>query len=355
MDQKKLKAFQEKLVQKKQEILEAYQEQAPREGGRRDGAQDIADKASSSYTKEFLFSLSNTEREPARSSWTQALARLETAASASCVACEDEMNPKRLEAVPWAEHCLRCQEKQEQGCCEPPRRPWPRWPARSAARRHGTHLLDPAAGGGVPVALPRLRGARRPPDPRPAVRALLGGLPRHRHPLCRCGFPLAPGSSGLRALPARPPALRGGGEPRALRGRAADPVHELKYHGRRRVAARLAEELLRPRGARALLEAGRGPGARAPAPAAAAGAGVQPDRAPGPRVLAPDRLDAGPAGPGAAQGHRPPGGLSARRRAAATWPGPSRCGSARGWRGGWWCWWTTCGPRARRRSPVRVS
>jgi DnaK suppressor protein len=32
-----------------------------------------------------------------------------------CVACEQEVQQKRLEAVPWARHCIECQEKQDQG------------------------------------------------------------------------------------------------------------------------------------------------------------------------------------------------------------------------------------------------
>jgi RNA polymerase-binding transcription factor DksA len=31
------------------------------------------------------------------------------------VVCDDEMDKKRLEAIPWAKHCLSCQEKQESG------------------------------------------------------------------------------------------------------------------------------------------------------------------------------------------------------------------------------------------------
>ena len=63
MDQKKLKVFRERLLQKKQEILEAYHKNKSY-GKEADGeaTQDIADKAANSYTKEFLFSLSNTER-----------------------------------------------------------------------------------------------------------------------------------------------------------------------------------------------------------------------------------------------------------------------------------------------------
>jgi DnaK suppressor protein len=115
MDQKKLKAFREKLLEKKLEILEAYNKNKTY-GKEADGegAQDIADKASNSYTKEFLFSLSNTERDLLQLV-DEALARIDGRRFGVCVVCEDEMDRKRLEAVPWAKRCISCQEKQEQG------------------------------------------------------------------------------------------------------------------------------------------------------------------------------------------------------------------------------------------------
>jgi DnaK suppressor protein len=115
MEQKKLKTFRDKLVQKKLEILEAYNKN--KNYGKEadaEGAQDIADKASSSYTKEFLFSLSNSERDMLQLV-DEALGRIEERRYGFCVSCEDEMNLKRLDAVPWAKHCISCQEKQEQG------------------------------------------------------------------------------------------------------------------------------------------------------------------------------------------------------------------------------------------------
>ena len=64
MEQKKLKTYRDKLIQKKEEILVAYNKN--KNYGKEadeEGAQDVADKAASSYTKEFLFSLSNNERD----------------------------------------------------------------------------------------------------------------------------------------------------------------------------------------------------------------------------------------------------------------------------------------------------
>jgi len=115
MDQKKLKAFREKLVEKKLEILEVYNKNKTYgKEADEEGAQDIADKASNSYTKEFLFSLSNTERDLLQLV-DEALARIDGRRFGVCVVCEDEMERKRLEAVPWAKRCISCQEKQEQG------------------------------------------------------------------------------------------------------------------------------------------------------------------------------------------------------------------------------------------------
>ena len=115
MDQKKLKAYREKLVQKKKEMLEAYSKNMSY-GKEADGegAQDIADKAANSYTKEFLFSLSNTERDMLQLV-DDALHRIDDHRFGVCVVCDDEVDKKRLEAVPWAKRCISCQEKQEQG------------------------------------------------------------------------------------------------------------------------------------------------------------------------------------------------------------------------------------------------
>ena len=115
MDQKRVRLFREKLLQKKQEILEIYSKNKTY-GKEADGeaTQDVADKAANSYTKEFLFSLSNAERDTL-SLVDEALLRLGGKNFGICVSCEGEVEKKRLEAVPWAKHCLVCQQKQEQG------------------------------------------------------------------------------------------------------------------------------------------------------------------------------------------------------------------------------------------------
>jgi DnaK suppressor protein len=115
MEQKKMKGFKDRLLLKKQEILVAYtKNKSYGKEADEEGSQDIADKASNSYTKEFLFSLSNTERDMLQLV-DEALVRIDDRRFGTCVVCEEELDKKRLEAVPWAKRCISCQEKQEQG------------------------------------------------------------------------------------------------------------------------------------------------------------------------------------------------------------------------------------------------
>ena len=82
-----------------------------------DAAQDIADRAASSYNKEFLFHQSNSERQLLQMVET-ALERIREGNFGQCISCGQEINPKRLEAVPWTRYCIQCQEKMEQGKLE---------------------------------------------------------------------------------------------------------------------------------------------------------------------------------------------------------------------------------------------
>ena len=43
----------------------------------------------------------------------RALGRMDAGAFGICVRCEDNINPKRLTAIPWASSCIVCQEASE--------------------------------------------------------------------------------------------------------------------------------------------------------------------------------------------------------------------------------------------------
>ena len=75
---------------------------------------DLADKAANSYTKEFLFGLTHENRSLLQLV-DDALRRIEDQTFGECIACHQELQQKRLEAVPWTRYCISCQEKKEQG------------------------------------------------------------------------------------------------------------------------------------------------------------------------------------------------------------------------------------------------
>ncbi|HEX3323152.1 MAG TPA: TraR/DksA family transcriptional regulator [Terriglobales bacterium] len=115
MDKKKLEAFKKRLETRQQELRRTVvrNEQDGRTADE-DSAQDIADRAASSYTKEFLFSQSNNDRQLLQMV-EAALSRIREGTFGECVSCGKEINTKRLEAVPWTRHCIECQEKLEKG------------------------------------------------------------------------------------------------------------------------------------------------------------------------------------------------------------------------------------------------
>src|SRR5215469_949093 len=118
MDKKKLEAFKKRLETRQQELRRTVtQNQADGRSADEDTAQDIADRAASSYNKEFLFSQSNNDRQLLQMV-DGALARIREGSFGECISCGKDINPKRLEAVPWTRHCIECQEKLEKGMLE---------------------------------------------------------------------------------------------------------------------------------------------------------------------------------------------------------------------------------------------
>jgi len=115
MDKKRLDYYKKKLVSRREELMKTIA-RTEEEGRQADDDQtvDLADKAANSYTKEFLFGISSRFRT-ILSMIDAALKRIQSNEYGLCANCQEEMQQKRLEAVPWAKHCINCQEKAEQG------------------------------------------------------------------------------------------------------------------------------------------------------------------------------------------------------------------------------------------------
>jgi len=115
MDKKRLDYYKKKLLARREDLLKTIAR--TEEEGRQaddDPTVDLADKAANSYTKEFLFGMTNTDRA-LLNQIDLALKRIAEEEYGTCMNCEEEMQQKRLEAVPWARHCINCQEKAEKG------------------------------------------------------------------------------------------------------------------------------------------------------------------------------------------------------------------------------------------------
>jgi len=119
MDKKKIDTFKKRLETRQQELRRTVnRNQADGRVADEDtAAADIADRAASSYNKEFLFSQSNNDRQLLMMV-DGALARIREGSFGECISCGKEINAKRLEAVPWTRHCIECQEKLEKGQLE---------------------------------------------------------------------------------------------------------------------------------------------------------------------------------------------------------------------------------------------
>ncbi len=78
--------------------------------------QDSGDQSVASVSKESLFQLSSQRSGQVRKI-ESALSRIDQGTFGVCALCGEDIPARRLEALPWTEHCLRCQEvlEQEQG------------------------------------------------------------------------------------------------------------------------------------------------------------------------------------------------------------------------------------------------
>jgi DnaK suppressor protein len=115
MDKRKAKSYRDRLLERREGLVgqvqaaEAYSRERDAEA-----TQDPADMAANAYTKELMMSMSTNDRQ-LLDSIDAALGRIEEGEYGQCDNCGEAIHEKRLEAVPWAQHCVDCQELNEKG------------------------------------------------------------------------------------------------------------------------------------------------------------------------------------------------------------------------------------------------
>ncbi len=115
MDKRRVKVFRDKLTERRVSLVGQVQ-QAELYSRERDAeaTQDPADMAANAYTKELLVSMSDNDRQ-LLNLIDEALERMDDSGYGKCVRCGQALPDKRLDAVPWARHCVGCQELHERG------------------------------------------------------------------------------------------------------------------------------------------------------------------------------------------------------------------------------------------------
>ena len=121
MDKKEVSLFKEILVKKKSALLRGVEHitNDALKTSQRDAAGDLsayslhmADMATDNYDREFSLRLADNEQEIIKRIDT-ALEKIDNKTFGLCEICNKKISKVRLKAVPYAELCVPCQEKQE--------------------------------------------------------------------------------------------------------------------------------------------------------------------------------------------------------------------------------------------------
>jgi DnaK suppressor protein len=114
MNQERKEYFKNKLLEMKQDLIaklnERYNEALSFNGD--DGAQDFADEAYNIYNKNLMMDKVETDALKLQLV-EQALMRIAANNYGVCIECEDEIEERRLEFVPFARFCMECKTELE--------------------------------------------------------------------------------------------------------------------------------------------------------------------------------------------------------------------------------------------------
>lgn len=105
-------AIRDNLEKRRRAILAKVSESRPPQSGEEITRGDSLDIASSSRDREITFMLKSREVDELRAV-EDAIERIDADDYGTCANCEDPIELKRLEAIPWARFCRACQEEME--------------------------------------------------------------------------------------------------------------------------------------------------------------------------------------------------------------------------------------------------
>ncbi len=109
MRKDRLTYFKKRLVEKQHQLVEEVGRSALYGKDQEDDSiKDLGDQANTAYTREFFFELGNGNRGLLREV-VLALRKIDDGSFGACERCGEPISDKRLEALPFARHCIDCQ------------------------------------------------------------------------------------------------------------------------------------------------------------------------------------------------------------------------------------------------------
>ena len=121
MDKKKLESYKKFLLKLKEDLVHDINNMSKNPASQTTDSGDVsghvqhmADVATDMYDREFSLGLASNEREVLYKI-EAALKRIEIRSYGLCLECGKSVLAARLKAIPYAETCLKCQEKLESG------------------------------------------------------------------------------------------------------------------------------------------------------------------------------------------------------------------------------------------------
>ena len=110
MDQKSIERFKQKLQVRHRELQSGVaQTQRNLRTAQTDYGKDEVDRANTSLAREIDLAQKSRDRA-LLASVDAALKRISEGTFGNCLNCGQEINTKRLEAIPWVRYCITCQE-----------------------------------------------------------------------------------------------------------------------------------------------------------------------------------------------------------------------------------------------------
>src|SRR5687767_15299288 len=114
MRKERLTYFKKRLLEKQQQLtVDVGKSAVYGKDQEDDSIKDLGDQANTAYTREFFFELGNGDRRLLRDV-VSALQRIDDGSFGTCERCNEEIAEKRLDALPFARHCIDCQRVIEQ-------------------------------------------------------------------------------------------------------------------------------------------------------------------------------------------------------------------------------------------------